>query len=246
MNPREPRHPRHFRHPRVDDRLSFSGILMSLRQGESEKLTFGEVVDAFGDRAFGAVMLVVGLINLLPWPPGGTTITGAPLLFITLQLAFSSEHLWLPRFITRASISRRAFDHGLDRFGGWIRRAERLTRPRWRWIIGPLGQALIGVVGFVLAVILVLPIPFGNFLPAVAICLFAVGLMQRDGVVTLMGWVAAGGSFFLLSLVWRGVLALAERVWEQIRHWPLWSQLWDQVHRAEVWERLTHTFTYMV
>jgi hypothetical protein len=168
------------------------------------------------------------------------------LLLITLQLAFSSEHLWLPKFMRRASISRRAFDHGLERFGKWIHRAERLTRPRWRWVIGPLGQALIGVCGFVLAVILVLPIPFGNFMPAVAITLFAIGLMQRDGIVTLLGWAAAAGSFFLLSLVWRGVLALAEHLWEQVSQWTDWSHFWNHLTRTELWDKLTHMFQLVV
>jgi hypothetical protein len=210
VNPRKPRHAANGR--------AFSTILFGLRDAPGDRLTFGEVVDAFGDRAFGAVMLVLSLINLLPLPPGGTTITGAPLLFVTLQLAFGSEHLWLPRFVTRSSVSRVAFDQGLERFTGWIHRIERLTRPRLRFLVGQTGQVLMGICGFVLTVVLVLPVPLGNLAPALTLALFSVALMQRDGVAALLGWIAAGVSFALLALVWNVFWAAAEHVWERVQH----------------------------
>ena len=44
-----------------------------------------------------------------------------------------------------------------------------------------------GLVCFVLSVILALPIPLGNIPPALAICLMALGILERDG-----GWIVAG------------------------------------------------------
>ena len=41
--------------------------------------------------------------------------------------------------------------------------------------------------GFVLSVILALPIPFGNIPPALAICLMALGILEQDG-----WWIVAG------------------------------------------------------
>ena len=42
-----------------------------------------------------------------------------------------------------------------------------------------------------LSLVLVLPIPFGNLLPSAAICIIALGVLERDGL-WVMGGVAAG------------------------------------------------------
>jgi hypothetical protein len=53
-----------------------------------------------------------------------------------------------------------------------------------------------------LAIILFLPIPFGNNLPALAICLFALALLERDGLAAVVGVVVA----ILSAIIVWGVL----------------------------------------
>jgi len=48
-------------------------------------------------------------------------------------------------------------------------------------------QALLGIPVFLLAVVIALPIPFGNILPVLSLVVLAVALMERDGLVTLIG-----------------------------------------------------------
>jgi hypothetical protein len=56
---------------------------------------------------------------------------------------------------------------------------------------------------FVLAVAVALPIPFGNLIPVAAICFMALGLIERDGLVVLLGLlltaVALVATLFLLQ-----------------------------------------------
>ena len=70
-------------------------------------------------------------------------------------------------------------------------RAERLLRPRLLWLTCALGERLIGAVCLFLAVVLVLPIPFGNMLPAAAISLLALGVLERDGLWVIAGLITA-------------------------------------------------------
>ena len=193
-----------------DDALRFSQVLRNLAADDGDQLTINDVVRAFGERAFGALMLTVGLLNLLPWPPGGTTIVGAPLLFITLQLAIGREQLWLPKWICGASFSRANFRTGFKRVEPWLERAERLTKPRMLWAVTGASERLIGIAGLLLTCVLVLPIPFGNFAPAITISLFAIGLVQRDGAAALLGWVATAISAAILVLAGRAIWELLE------------------------------------
>ena len=196
--------------PADDDTLRFSQVLRSLGEGEEARLSVNDIVRAFGERAFGALMLCVGLINLIPWPPGGTTITGAPLLFITAQLAIGHERLWLPRRLLTASFDRSNFRSGLKRVLPALEKVERITKPRFRWAVGGIGERLIGLVCLLLTCILVLPIPGGNLLPALIIVVFAVGLVQRDGIVVLLGWLGVG--LFVGAAIWLG-----GEVWDLIQ-----------------------------
>lgn len=188
----------------------FSDILEGLGQGDRPRLDVGEVLEAFGERGQGAIMLIFALINFLPLPPGGTTITGAPLVVLSAELASGRDIIWLPRAIMTASVSRETLRKSLGWLIPLIRLAENLSRPRLPWLTGHFAQELIGVACLFLSVVLVLPIPLGNIAPAVTIALFSLGVMQRDGIAVILGWVATATSLGLLALVWRVVLAAVQ------------------------------------
>ena len=185
----------------------FSDTLEGLGANGGEKLFLGEIVEAFGDRAFGAVMLLFAIINLLPWPPGGTTLTGAPLLFLSAELAWGRDSLWLPRSLDRASVKRQTFRTLSGRLMKVIRFTEALSRPRLYFLTGRLGQGLIGLACLLLSAILVLPVFGGNLVPAVAIGFFSLGVMQRDGVAVLLGWLMTGVTVVILVLAWNLIVA---------------------------------------
>lgn len=88
-----------------------------------------------------------------------------------------------------------------------LERIEQLSRPRLFFLFGPVGDRLIGLVCTLLALVLILPIPFGNLLPAFAIGTLALGLFQRDGVIALIGYASAATSAGVLLLTAGAVVA---------------------------------------
>jgi hypothetical protein len=195
----------------------FSSVLEGLASAGEPRLSLRELVDAFGERAFGAVILLVSLLNLLPLPPGGTTVTGAPLVLLSAQLLMGRETLWLPRRLLDASISRSRFAGGVAKILPRLRRAERLTAHRLPAMISPLGERFIGLACLLLAIVLVLPIPFGNFAPALAMAIFGFALMARDGLAAIVGWATTAGAVAILVVVWKTVKLAALKV---VEHWP--------------------------
>ena len=75
----------------------------------------------------------------------------------------------------------------------------RLLRPRAVALSQPPMEYLVGLVCLLLAVVLVLPVPLGNMLPALAISLLALGILERDGLWILAGLVAAAVSAVVVS-----------------------------------------------
>lgn len=186
---------------------AFSDVLAILSARPAAKLCLGEVVEAFGDRAFGPVIFFFALINMLPWPPGGTTLTGAPLLLLSLELALGRDRLWVPRWAGRISVNRETFRRLSGRFTRALKWTEALSRPRLYFLTGGFSQGLVGLACLFLSAVLVLPIFGGNLVPAVAIALFALGVMQRDGVAVLLGWLTTAATVAILFLAWRLIVA---------------------------------------
>ncbi|HYD27253.1 exopolysaccharide biosynthesis protein [Brevundimonas sp.] len=186
---------------------AFSEVVERLGVRRGERLCLGEVVEAFGDRAFGPVMFVFALVNMMPWPPGGTTLTGAPLLLLSMELAWGRDELWVPRWTERVAVRRSTFHKLSGRFRRGLRLTERLSRPRLHFLTGAFGQGLIGVACVFLSVVLVLPVWGGNLLPAVAVGFFSLGVMQRDGLAVIIGWLLTAATVAVLFLAWRIIVA---------------------------------------
>jgi hypothetical protein len=182
--------------------VPLSVVLFRLANDTSrERISVGDLLAALGDRAIGALMFFFAAPNILPVPPGVSTLLGAPLLFLSAQLMLGMRP-WLPGVITRRSISRDDLATLVRRIVPWLAKAEKLLRPRAAVLVRPPVEYVVGLVCLVLAAILMLPIPLGNTLPALAISLLALGVLERDGV-----WIAIGllASAVAGAVVW-GVL----------------------------------------
>ena len=138
------------------------------------------------------MILILSMLALLPWPPGGKAVFAVPIILMSLELAFQRDAIWLPRWALNASISRPAYRAGVSRIMKMVRYVENLTRPRIPFLTGEIADTVTGLVCVVLALIMALPIPFGDALPGIALVFFALGMMQRDGVAILLGAVASG------------------------------------------------------
>ena len=186
---------------------SLSQLLAEIAaDGSRERVSVNDLLAALRDRALAALLLVFALPNVIPVPPGTSALLGAPLLFLSAQLALGMPP-WLPRVIGERSMQRAHFAALVARSVPWIARAERLLRPRWGALCRPPLEYGVGLVCLLLSVIVFLPIPLGNMLPALAICLLALGVLERDGVWVLVGLLTAAGS---VALVWGVLYALVQ------------------------------------
>ncbi|MEM1366309.1 MAG: exopolysaccharide biosynthesis protein [Pseudomonadota bacterium] len=167
-------------------------------------ISIGDLAHVLRDRSFGAFLLVFSIPCLLPFPPFTTVILGMPLVIITWQMMLGRREVWLPRFLTNRSVSGARYKELLARALPILTRIERSVRPR-RWAVyrnNPVALKAVYIFCFLTAITVVLPIPFGNWLPAFGCAFFGAALSQRDG---LWIWVAAAISG--LSIAIAGVVA---------------------------------------
>lgn len=175
-----------------------SEVLRDISDDPEVEVTLGEVIDHFGGRAFGALLFVLAIPNLLPLPPGSTTILGAPIAILAPQLALGVRAPWLPRFVDNRPLKRAWLKQAYDRVAPTLQRIEKVSGPRLTFLFDPWPQRLIGVACTALAFVLILPIPLGNIMPSIVIGLFGLSLVQRDGVLALIAYALTAISAGLL------------------------------------------------
>lgn len=164
-----------------------SRVLLELAASTEQRISLDTIVVALSDRSFGALMVLFAAPNLVPLPPGSSTVFGIPLLLIAVQLLAGMSRPWLPRLLRDRSVERDTFAAVTMRLVPYIERVERLARPRHWPAPRVLADRFVGLLALVMAILLVLPIPFGNWLPAVAVILISLALTERDGL-----WLAGG------------------------------------------------------
>jgi hypothetical protein len=165
---------------------------------------------------WGGLLLTFAAVNMLPLPPGSTTVTGLPLLIITAQMAFGRAAPWFPQQAERRGITKKEISLLLSKLLPWERRLERIFRPRLAGMTNHRAARVIGAVSFFLSVILWLPIPLGNHAPAVAMTLFALALLYRDGLLVILGSVATLVSLVLVSVTAGATWLATIYLWHQL------------------------------
>ena len=176
----------------------------------SQDTTIGALADSLGERAFGALMFIFAVPNAIPMPPGTSAILGLPLVILTWQVLAGRQSLWLPQVVRKRRISRDMLHTFVTKVTPIMARLERVLKPRLGFIVSSnIAERLIGLVAFPLALILFLPIPFGNIPPAAAISCLALGLAERDGLAVIVGYALSAASVAILAAVSSALYAAA-------------------------------------
>lgn len=189
-------------------KTTLSAMLQAMADDESrERIAVADLLAALGDRALAALLFVFALPNVLPMPPGTSAVFGVPLVLLAGQMAFNMR-AWLPSFIASRSMARHDYATLVRRITPWLARAERLMKPRLTPLAIGAMESVVGAVCLLMSIVLLLPIPLGNMPPAFAVCLLAMGILERDGVWVLAGLAAAAAASALVSgVVWAIVKA---------------------------------------
>ncbi len=166
---------------------------------EDGTVTVGEFLGKMGHRALVIAILVFALSAVVAGVvPGFSTLVALPVIFIALQIIIGRRTICLPEKIRSKHISPRLIRGALYKTIPTLLWMEKFLRPRAVWLTSGIFERIIAFFIMILAVILSLPIPAGNFLPSITIALLALALLERDGVLLLL---TIGTLFFTGTLM---------------------------------------------
>lgn len=190
---------------------SLTDILDQLIEGvDGKKVTLGDVMDLFGHRSFGPLLLVPGLLAISPVGaiPGVPTLLGIIIVLVAGQLAVGIAHPWLPGRLLSIKFSREKLEKGIDKGRPWAKRIDGIMKARLIWLTDKV------VIRFIAAVCLVtaasMPplelLPFAVFAPGLSIVALGLAITARDGYVVVAGLAFAAVTVGLVVYVLSGLI----------------------------------------
>lgn len=193
-----------------------------LRCKKGESVTVGDLAQRMEERGFGLMLMLLAVVAFIPvLPPGASGVVGMLCIVGALQMAWGRRVPWLPARVRSYVLSERVVCLLRERGVRLLRVMEKLSRPRWVPFDDFMLLRLTSIVVLLMGIVMFLPLPFMNSLPALSVLTTALGLLNRDGVFLAIGALIAG---VVLSLV--GASAKA-----------IWSFLWWAYHEifSTIW-----------
>lgn len=180
-----------------EENPSLTGVLDKLGSaGDDERVTIGQILEEVGDRSLAPILLVPAMITASPISgiPGVPTITGIVVGLIVVQMLMGRNTLWVPQILARQGVSKPKMEKAvsfLRKPVGWL---DKLMKPRLSWLAIRPWSYLALVICLIIAVTTPVMelLPFAISIAAVAIGFFAAGILMRDGVMILIGYVVVG------------------------------------------------------
>ncbi len=199
--------------------MKLSQLLSQLLIEYTDKpLPLSVVLEKVGNSGFGTItgILIIPMLIPLPIPLAGfSALVGSGIILVGCQLALGYEKPYLPKRIARLELSPAASQKILKQIDRLLRPLERMSRHRlskfsnsW-WSCRITGICL---AWDALLMSLPLPIPLTNLVPAYTILFLAIGLLEFDGLLILIGYgMTVATTIFFASI--------AGTIWQLADHW---------------------------
>jgi hypothetical protein len=179
-----------------------------------ERVSVGDIMERLDGRAVGVMLLLLALPMCIPNVPGISTIFGLLIIAPALQLIFSADKLWLPKGVRAWTVPREALNNAIRAGLPTLRKIERYIRPRWTPLVRPPFEQWLGLQTLLMAIVLLLPIPAGNWPPGMTVAATGLALTQRDGRLALLSVPMAAVSVAIAWIGYRIGLAVLREAWE--------------------------------
>ena len=190
-----------------DTQTNLSSVLHTLiSKLQGETLTLRELLQVIGEQGLLLACAVASLPFLIPVSiPGVSTVFGAAIILISIAIILNRLP-WLPASILDRKMETSKLIPALQKGANIVGKFDRFTHPRLLSVTrGAAANRINGIAILFSGILLALPlslIPFSNTLPAVAILLYTTGMIQRDGILVIGGYV-----FLVLTLIYFTALA---------------------------------------
>lgn len=171
----------------------------------SREVTLDDIMDIIGRRSFGPLLLLAGLLILAPIIgdiPGVPTIIAVFVFLIAVQLLVGREHFWLPQWLLCRSVSGDKLEKGLKYLYKPARFVDRFLKARLLMFVNGYSKYAVAAIsiGIALGMPIMEIVPFSANAAGIVLVGFGLSLIARDGLLSLISFVLAGGTYAVVML----------------------------------------------
>lgn len=196
-------------HP--NDPESLTDLVARIRDHtrDQDRVSVGDLMAAVGERSFGPLVLLAGLITVAPLIgdiPRVPTLLGLLVLLTLGQLLCQRRSVWIPSRLSNRRISKQKLFKGLQWADKPAAFVDRWTQRRLSWLVSGAGQYLMVLICMAVAAAMPLMelIPFSANGGGLALMAFGLSIVARDGLLALVAVATTVGTGWLVitNLPW--------------------------------------------
>ncbi len=180
------------------------------------EIPVGELMERVGQSGMQMLAVFLTLPFLVPVSvPGVSTVFG--LLIVLIGIGVALDRLpWLPGFVLERKVPAGSLGKALKQGAKLVARLEKFLHPRLGLFAH--GATITRLNGLALAfagVLLMAPfgfVPFSNTLPGLAILFLALGILERDGLFVLGGYLLTVATLVYFTVLLWGAWAAGQHI----------------------------------
>lgn len=210
--------------PGKPDAVSLAEALQNILQKYKKSPSIGELMEDVGDKGFGLLLMILSLPSAIPVPAVGySTPFGVCMVIIAAQIFIGRTQVQLPKRLKKIRIPLKLVQNITGFAHRFLKKTEKLIKPRHLWIHSRLGHSILSVTIIALAVFMIFPVPGTNTLPAMAIFVIGISIAEEDGLIALaamlLSVLAAAFSGWLVYWFFTEGPEKVELIKEGIKNW---------------------------
>lgn len=175
------------------------------RDVKGERVSIKDMLVVLNNRGFGGVLIILCLIELLPTGtiPGVPSLVATLIILVSGQILLGRRHLWVPKFLGQKTISYSKMDKGFKKIMPVVRWVDSWTRERWPILISHPAERLsaLAIITLALSFYPLELVPFASSIPSFIIAMFGVSFITKDGLLSLLTWIIAGGGAISIGYI---------------------------------------------
>lgn len=181
-----------------------------VNNSSADRIPIRDLIAAMDGMGFGFAIMIFAFGITIPLPPPFPSIISIPLVIFSLQMIAGYSSPKLPKKFSDHSVKRTVLATLVNKSAPYIRKIERILRPRLLFMSSAIAERIIGVFILLFSSFILLPMPLSNFIPGVGILIISFGLLKKDGLVMLLGiFIGLAGIVISIMAVLFGVEAIS-------------------------------------
>jgi len=184
-------------------------------------LTLSEIINLLGNDGLLLFASILSIIFLIPVSiPGFSTVFGIFIFFIGIS-NLTNKSLWLTFSIKNKSFPAEKLRIALNKGLKWFHYLEKMSKPHRLSLLicNKIASTINGFLILFGSILLMVPLglmPFSNTLPALIILFLSIGIIQKDGIIILLGYISVLGTFLYFGLFFSTIILAFNKIVESI------------------------------